>query len=632
MRFRVLVLLLLLSSTTANLHAQALVLDPLIQGAPLGKYMSFWVDEVGDADLQKVIRQADWLPSAETVPNHGLSRKAFWFRLQVQNNNRLENWLLELSNPLLDELDFYLVSDDGLLLSEHHMGIARPNSGRQLVHRLNLVPFDMPGDGHFTIYLRVISHHSMQLPASLWSMERFIEHSEAGSVVVGMLAGALAIMLLYNFFLYTAIRDPIYLVYVCGVCSFLVLQISLKGLGYRFLWGEFSAWSQVSTFLSAYCALFFATTFAMWFLKLKQRGFRLLWAINLVRYSAIGALLMLPVLDRYWNLYIVALLAISVICVGFIAIFTYYKSGDRPIKIFIAAWVVFLLGVLLYIFNKLGWISVNVWTEQTIALGMITEMILFSIALGDRINTEKAQALAAREKVLLSLESEQEEMQRLLQIEAMELNAKELSLQVQLKNNAQLEQSIEQRTGDLRQAAEKLRELVRLDPLTQVYNRHFFNEQIAEHFETAKHHNRFISLLMIDVDHFKAVNDQWGHAIGDKCLCAVAARISRLLGDTGHKLFRFGGEEFVVLMPGADPKQGYLLGDAICEQVSTVSLADLSGPDRVTVSIGVAGFTPAPSQRSEQLVGMADTALYRAKQSGRNRVQLALENGGQLRA
>ena len=92
MRFRVLVfLLLLLSSATANLRAQVLVLDPLIQGAPLGEYLSLWVDEVGDADLQKVIRQARWLPVTEAIPNYGLSHDVFWFRLQVQNVQHLEN-------------------------------------------------------------------------------------------------------------------------------------------------------------------------------------------------------------------------------------------------------------------------------------------------------------------------------------------------------------------------------------------------------------------------------------------------------------------------------------------------------------------------------------------------------------
>jgi diguanylate cyclase (GGDEF)-like protein len=137
---------------------------------------------------------------------------------------------------------------------------------------------------------------------------------------------------------------------------------------------------------------------------------------------------------------------------------------------------------------------------------------------------------------------------------------------------------------------------------------------------------------MIDVDHFKSVNDQLGHAAGDKCLCAVAASIGRILETTGNTLFRFGGEEFVVLMPGSDSKQAYLLGDAICEQLSKLNLADQNGPDSLSVSIGVAGFIPGRRQRSEQLVEMADIALYRAKESGRNRVEVAEETGGQLRA
>lgn len=178
-----------------------------------------------------------------------------------------------------------------------------------------------------------------------------------------MLVGVLVIMLLYNFFLYIVICDFIYLVYVCGVCSFLVLQILFKGLGYCFFWGEFFVWFQVFIFFFVYCVLFFVMMFVMWFLKLKQCGFCLLWVINLVCYSVIGVLLMLLVLDWYWNLYIVVLFVISVICVGFIVIFIYYKLGDCFIKIFIVVWVVFLLGVLFYIFNKLGWILVNVWIE-----------------------------------------------------------------------------------------------------------------------------------------------------------------------------------------------------------------------------------------------------------------------------
>jgi diguanylate cyclase (GGDEF)-like protein len=159
------------------------------------------------------------------------------------------------------------------------------------------------------------------------------------------------------------------------------------------------------------------------------------------------------------------------------------------------------------------------------------------------------------------------------------------------------------------------------DGLTGVFNRAFFVQRIEAEYAYAKRHKTNLALLIVDIDHFKSVNDTCGHPVGDTVLKAVAQGMLRTVR-VEDVLARYGGEEFCVICRGIELKNASVLAERI--RKSTAELRFEGGkPPTVTVSVGVAAFPENKVENSAQLIAMADEALFRAKRAGRNRVVTA---------
>lgn len=174
----------------------------------------------------------------------------------------------------------------------------------------------------------------------------------------------------------------------------------------------------------------------------------------------------------------------------------------------------------------------------------------------------------------------------------------------------------------LTEANQQLLELNSLDELTGVKNRSCFNKQLEHNLRRSKRVNNTISLLMIDIDHFKSINDTYGHLGGDTCLKQVANIIKESARRLTDDAFRFGGEEFAVLLVSTDAMASEIIAEKIRKKVEGSAIYFNGQEISVTVSIGSATVTPTDSQNyeSETLIAQADKALYRAKETGRNKV------------
>jgi len=193
------------------------------------------------------------------------------------------------------------------------------------------------------------------------------------------------------------------------------------------------------------------------------------------------------------------------------------------------------------------------------------------------------------------------------------------------RRQEQLQALVAARTGELEESNAKLAMLSSTDALTGITNRRGFDEALAAEWQRAKRGNHALALAMLDVDYFKSYNDFYGHQAGDQCLRAVAAVIETFGRRTSDMVARYGGEEFVLLAPETDAAAALALGQAICRELERLALPHAQSPYGViTISIGVAAIVPADDNDSGMLVRLADKALYRAKQAGRNRAMLPL--------
>lgn len=172
----------------------------------------------------------------------------------------------------------------------------------------------------------------------------------------------------------------------------------------------------------------------------------------------------------------------------------------------------------------------------------------------------------------------------------------------------------------LQEQSEKLTRLTTLDWLTKVSNRSNFDKILVNELQRVKRIGYPLSLLMIDVDHFKCINDNYGHLVGDTCLKATAARIKACLKRETDIVARYGGEEFCVLLPGMGHEASQELAESIRAHVSELVVWHYNNPISLTVSIGGASLERGVDVSRETVLSRADSALYTAKSRGRNRV------------
>jgi two-component system, cell cycle response regulator len=178
----------------------------------------------------------------------------------------------------------------------------------------------------------------------------------------------------------------------------------------------------------------------------------------------------------------------------------------------------------------------------------------------------------------------------------------------------------------LKEANEEIKMMSNLDPLTRVYNRRYLNEHLEQEVKRSLRYGHPLHLALCDIDHFKSINDTYGHQTGDAVLIAFADLVKSFIRDKVDWVARYGGEEFVLVFPETDAPGAYKVAERLRESAAQ-QIYQVSGHSiHMTVSLGVSGFHPDSRQgsiSSDFLLGEADRGLYQAKKEGRNRVKLS---------
>jgi diguanylate cyclase (GGDEF)-like protein len=569
-----------------------------------------------------------WKPLGAASVNLGFSRSSFWFTTTIAAGpDSPSELMLEQRYALMDEMDVHWHCDSGMQ-AHFSAGDSLPWSARPFPHPGFVFPLILPPGDTCRLLIRARNTEAMELPLVLWKKSSFHDEDRQRTLVDGVFFGVLLVMALYNFVLWLSVREDSYLYYAGFVLMLNLFFASQLGYLYQWTLGYFPYWHYLSVPLIIIGADVFGSLFYLRFLRLRERMPRLAWIIYVTLVATVMSGLLSLMLD--YQTLIALVLAITGFnsLAGIVAAVYLSGQGSRPAQFLVMGWLAFIVCVIIMVLTKFGAMHSDFISEYGMRLGAAIEVVIFSFALSLRINEERR----AKEQALLAAEQAQTqkvEAQALaLASEREARSARELALEQQRKLNEQLEMMVHERTHELEDALQELertnRELQTLsvkDALTNVFNRRFFNQKIVDEWQKVSENTRSLVLLMIDIDHFKRINDTHGHLCGDQVLVRVAALLRQWVSRPGDTICRYGGEEFAVLLSDTDGKGGERVARSLVERIREEAFSFQGAALQITVSIGVAsaggGFV---DEDPVLFVERADKALYEAKQAGRDRV------------
>ncbi len=591
--------LLLISLGMPALSRETVELAPGAAGVPLSPHLVYRHDVTGADRPEDAWRRADggeFEPLPDGRNAFGFQEGAFWFHTTVVNRDPGETRrLLVQEYPLSDRLDLYVRHADGRIV--HHAGGDHlPFQQRSVRYRFPNFLLDFPPGERVELLLRVESESSMQVPLQLYTPAAFTEVSRDAQFAIGLYYGILLALFFYNLVLWISLRDASYFWYLCHITAFGLVLFTLNGLGFEYLWSNSPWMADHMVPISICLALIAMLQFARTFLELPQRWPR----GNVLTLAMIGFFVVFGIVSIWLPYRISTPIASRAVLLGVVVIFITtagaLRRGYGPAKLLLLAWSMFLLGTGIFTLLAFGVLPKNFLTEYGVQIGSALEMLLLSIALGHRY----AQL--------------RNENQRLMG-----------------EANVKLERKVAQRTQEVRHALvqledahERLRDSSRRDGLTGLYNRTYFHERFEEMLAAGRQSRKPVSLLMVDLDHFKAINDQHGHLTGDDCLRWTAQRIGKVLRAHDALLARFGGEEFVVALPDASLSAAVAIAESVRRSLVAEPCVSQDRPIRISASIGVHTIGPDAMDDIDDAFEIADKALYAAKANGRDCVRTSI--------
>ncbi len=586
----------------------------------LGPYWQIWEDKDVRGDFDALPPLNEWSASQQDMPSMGFSDSAFWFHTRIYSTLLWRQTVyLQIDNPLLSEVEV-VWQPEGSPPQNYQVGLHYPFSARAIAHRHFIFPLILPAKGSGDLWMRVRSQTSVQVPANLMMPAALMRVQEHSAMWLGVALGVPAIMLCYNLLLYLMVRERSYLLFSLHALSALLFLVVLQGFSAQHVFPENPHWRAREVAVMVLLATFFSNLFAEYYLGLKRRQVFLYSIFRGVRFLCGALLLVVWFLPEVVSNVIAMLLAsLSALCIS-ITVLSSFAGGGRTVRIFCIGWLVLIAGVLLLALNKIGFVVTPLLAEHALLAGFAIEMSMIAFALADRLNTERYLKLHAQETALHHAERERQARERMLTEEREAQRALNEAVQVQRTQHHTLEQQVLERTQAMEEAHQRLLALYEEDPLTALKNRRYFAERLTDECKRARQLKQTLAVLLIDLDHFKRINDQFGHLTGDQCIRHLAGLLSACFNRAGDCVARYGGEEFAVLMPQCELSTAQWVAENLRQKVEQRPAIAEGETITMTVSIGLVVFVPDDKHEVDHYLQLADEALYRAKSTGRNSV------------
>ncbi|EPG64354.1 7TM diverse intracellular signaling [Leptospira wolffii serovar Khorat str. Khorat-H2] len=381
---------------------ETIVLSAEHEEYDISNFVSFYVDKGKNLTIEDILRlNSENRFEKLGVTNFGITDFAYWARISVRNaNTKGGNWYLEVNHPVLDHVDFYYPSSKGY--SVKRFGDALPFQTREINHRdfIIEIPFDPATDKETVFFLRVESESTVSLPMEIVSEKAFSNTNSTEQFVFGLYYGLIFVMALYNLFIFFTVKDLSYLYYVLYITVFGLLQMSLNGIAFQYIWPN-SIWlaSYAPTFLIplvAALAILFSRHFLMLSVYLPKMN-RALLASSLFGLALTVVSIFVKISSILWLLAIYDMHIVPTLlgCAAYVL-----KKGYKPAIYYLIGWLTILLGALLYGLKSFAIVPDIFITGYGWQVGAGMETVLFSFALASRIKMIEKEKEEAQAKTL----------------------------------------------------------------------------------------------------------------------------------------------------------------------------------------------------------------------------------------
>lgn len=554
----ILLLLFCFSLLYGNVHPKAI--DLSVPNHAIGQSLLEYEDTTATMTLSKVrqLTSDNFKPLNKEVASHPFTNSAFWYQFKVLNKEHTPVSRLMVSEPAwLDSVNITVISPQGQLKT-YQGGNIYPYSKRELNHYLTNFKHDFE-PGISTVYLQVKTRDPFIVSLSILEESVFLAKQVEESIYTSLIYGGIVAMLFYNLFLFFGIKQRYYLYYVLFLGAFLAMNASYNGYTFMFLLGDHPAEQNWLQSITIYAFSLTALLFSRSFLNLRKYHKRLYKITSYMIFLIIIIALLSAFIGgyHYHVMYSIILVMLVSTYIFGMALFS-WLGGNRSARFFLLGTASGLIGAFITALTVLSFIPFTYITYKANDFGMYIDIILLSLALSDRMK------ITLEEKLI----------------------------------------------------AEKA---AKTDIITGLYNRRAYYEISEIEYQRLLRHPKELSVIMFDIDHFKSINDNYGHNTGDEILNRIGNIVKNLIREYDYA-FRMGGDEFLVLLPETNDKQASQLAERIRKAIENYTL--VKNPKLViTASFGIAQYNQMDTS-IEKLTRRADEALYQAKRSGRNRIEV----------
>lgn len=531
----------------------------------------------------------EFVPASRDNTNSGFTSADVWARFSIRyTRGDSAPPVLVLPKPLIDHVDLYAVDAAG---KTRHLstGDAHPFTTRPVAYRGFAFVLDAKPSERVTYYLHLRSATGpIGLPLKLVDNVTFRADSAAENYLRGSYIGFMAGLAVCALVLFVVLRNVAFAYYCQYLVTFVLLVCAVDGYGMQFLWPNAPLAQQILPAallaLSNITGVLFTRSFLN--LPVTTPSTESMYALGVIT-SVVG--MGLHVFQSGFVGVLVIMAASALLCpVAMWGCLQAWRGGDRIAGYLLCGWLAFMLGMSLTLLDMTGALSSSWWTVNGIYFGSLGEFVALAVGLSERLWTTQR----AREAQIVAV------------------NADLAAL------NANLESMVQTRTHELEARNRELSELAVRDSLTGLYNHSTTIELLEQLLNQSQRYEFPIATVMLDIDNFKQLNDNFGHQLGDH----VLEEVSQTLADSvrgADVVGRYGGEEFLIVMPHADALAAREYGERILALIREIHIED----NHISASIGISVFHPRGQRAcAQEVIRRADEALYRSKREGRDRL------------